>query len=90
MKIQPLLLLITSLLLVIISAWNLNIFLQLKIAFVEYDTDPDYEIVTNLTKNYVRKGANISKIMLILSIILMFWSSLAIYLYTQVKNEVTY
>ena len=79
MHIQPIILIITSLMLVIISAWNLSIFIRLKKALNQYTSDDVFDTACHISKHYVITGENISIIMLIISILLMIFSSVSIY-----------
>ena len=73
MKIKSILLLIVSVMLVVISSWNLSIFVKLSTAKILKFQD---EITS---KNYMNVGKVVSIIMLCVSIILMFGSSYIIY-----------
>jgi hypothetical protein len=76
MKIKSILLLIVSVMLVIISSWNLSIFVRLSTTTPNFPTD---DTPCSLSKKYVNVGKVVSIIMLCVSIILMFGSSYNIY-----------
>ena len=68
-------LLITSIILVIISTWNLTIFITLK------NTSNDIgESSCNFSKKYIMMGHTVSKIILLVSVLIMIYSSFYIYL----------
>ena len=73
-------LLIISLMLVIISSWNIDIFRRLKNAMPKYTSDDIFNNACLMSKNYVIIGYNISIIMLIISVLLMIFSSFIIQL----------
>jgi hypothetical protein len=73
MNIRSIFLLIISIILVVVSSWNVSIFVRLDKA------SPLYVNSDQLSKNYVNSGKNVSIGVLILSIILMIVSSISIY-----------
>ena len=78
MKIQSTILLIISLILVFISAWNVSIFVRLSDASPNYTTDYKFDQACHMSKKYVYIGNILSIIMLGVSIMLMFGVSIII------------
>lgn len=79
MKIQSIVLLIISIILVMVSSWNLSIFTQLSDASLQYPNDNQFDTAYHMSKKYVSTGNTISIVMLIISVILMIVSSFIIY-----------
>lgn len=79
MKIRSIFLLIISIILVVVSSWNLSIFLRLDKATTQYPTDGHFDIACNMSTKYVKSGKNVSIGVLIISITLMMASSISIY-----------
>lgn len=79
MNIQAIILLIVSVMLVIVSAWNLSIYFRLSDASSKYQTDKRFDTACHVSKTYVNVGKTSSIIMLCFSIVLMFVSSYNIY-----------
>jgi hypothetical protein len=73
MKILSIFLLIISIILVIVSSWNLSIFIHLN----NYQLEKAY----NVSKKYVNNGKKVSIIVLIISIIFMISSSFTIFFF---------
>lgn len=73
MRIESILLLIISCMLIIVSSWTVSIFKRLK------DLSPQYK--THMSDDYIKKGTIISVIVLIISFILLIVSSVNIYLH---------
>ena len=73
MKILSIFLLIISIILVIVSSWNLSIFIRLN--------NYQLESACNVSKNYVNNGKKVSIIVLIISIIFMISSSFTIFFF---------
>ena len=75
-------LLIISLMLTIISSWNLSIFIRLKNASDKYTSDDDvFYNSCHISKNYITVSYKFSILILIISILLMIFSSITIYKY---------
>jgi hypothetical protein len=79
MKIQLIILLIVSIILVIVSSWNLSIFIRLGDASTQYPNDDQFDSACHVSKTYVSTGKTTSIIMLIIAVLLMFGSSFSIY-----------
>lgn len=79
MNFQLLLLLIVSSMLVIISAWTVNIFFRLGKASDLYKTDDMFDSACYVSKQYTSTGIAISISMLIISILVLIISSITIY-----------
>jgi hypothetical protein len=73
MRIESILLLIISCMLIIVSSWTVSIFKRLK------DLSPQYK--THMSDDYIKKGTIMSFIVLIISFILLIVSSVNIYLH---------
>ena len=73
MRIESILLLIISCMLIIVSSWTVSIFKRLK------DLSPQYK--THMSNDYEKKGTIMSVIVLIISFILLIVSSVNIYLH---------
>jgi uncharacterized membrane protein len=71
MRIESILLLIVSCMLIIVSSWTVSIFKRLK------DLSPQYK--THMSDSYIKKGSIMSIILLIVSFILLIVSSIHIY-----------
>lgn len=76
---QSIILLVVSVMLVIVSSWNLSIFVQLKEKYSHYKTKDVINNICNMSKKYIKFGEIISIIILIISIILLIGSSANIY-----------
>jgi len=83
MKIQSIFLLIISIVLVVVSSWNLSVFVRLSDASPQYTNDDQFDRACHVSKKYVKTGKIVSIVMLVLSVILMIGSSVCIY-----KNNV--
>lgn len=79
MNIHIIILLIISIMLTILSSWNVSIFIRLKNASQNYTSDDVFDNSCHVSKKYVTIGYKFSTIMLILSILLMIFSSISIY-----------
>lgn len=79
MEIRSIILLIISIMLVIMSSWNLNIFIRLKDASPQYTSDDEFDSACHVSKKYVKVGNIVSIIMLCVSVLLMMGSSFVIY-----------
>ena len=79
MQIQSILLLIISVMLVIISSWNMSIFVRLSDASPTYHSDDQFDTACHVSKKYVSVGKVVSIVMLCISILLMFGSSYNVY-----------
>ena len=81
MKILSIFLLTISIILVIVSSWNLSIFIRLDNASLQYQNNYQLESACNVSKNYVNNGKKVSIIVLIISIIFMISSSFTIFFF---------
>jgi uncharacterized phage infection (PIP) family protein YhgE len=79
MKIQSILLLIVSIILVVVSSWNVRVFIRLSDASHQYSNDDQFDSACHVSKKYVKTGKIVSIIILVLSILLMIGSSVSIY-----------
>ena len=79
MKIQSILLLLVSVMLIIVSSWNLSIFIRLKDASTQYKTDEVFNEACHISKKYVKQGKIVSIVMLSISILLLMGNSVNIY-----------
>lgn len=79
MNLQAIILLIVSIMLVIVSSWNLSIYMRLSDASTNYQTDGKFDKACHVSKNYVKLGKTTSIVILCFSVILMFVSSYNIY-----------
>jgi hypothetical protein len=78
MKIQSIFLLIVSIMLVIVTSWNVNIFIRLEYASSKYSNDK-FDTACGLSNKYSKNGKIVSIVMLLLSVLLMIGSSIIIY-----------
>ena len=72
-------LLLLSIMMIIMSSMNLNVFRRLRISSKQYKTDNMFYNVCHVSKKYVKKGYIISIIMFIISVIFLIMSSIYIY-----------
>lgn len=79
MKIQSILLLIVSIILVVVSSWNLSVFVLLSDSSTQYTNDDQFDSTCHVSKKYVKTGKIVSIVMLVLSVLLMIGSSVFIY-----------
>lgn len=79
MRFYSIILLITSILFVICSAWTISQFIRLEQASRKYDSDTLFESACNVSKSYTENGKKISIIFLTISICLLILSSVIIY-----------
>ena len=79
MNLQSLLLLIISFMLVIISAWTLNIFIRLEKASSNYNSDEMFDTACHVSKKYSKYGKIMATIFFVISILIMIISSSVIY-----------
>lgn len=79
MQIQSILLLIVSIILVTVSTMSVSVFIRLSNASPQYTNSDQFDSACHISKNYVKMGKLSSIIILILSVLLMFGSSLSIY-----------
>lgn len=84
---QSIILLIISIMLVIVSAWNLSIYVRLSDASLNYQTNGQFNTACNVSKQYVNVGKTLSIVILCFSVILMFSSSYNIY-YNYCVSEI--
>jgi hypothetical protein len=75
MKIQSILLLVVSIMLVVVSAWNLGVFIRLGDASDRYPNDDQFNIACHVSKKYVKTGKIVSTLLLVLSTLLMIGGS---------------
>lgn len=80
MRIQSIFLLIISVTLVVMSAWNLSILNRLHSASSQYKTDDVFNSACHVSKRHVKSARTMSAIVLITSIVFMVGSSVSIYL----------
>jgi len=73
-------LLIVSVKLVTISAWNLNIHIRLKEASKQYSGDNEFDSACHVSKSYAKNGELLSIFTLVTSILLMIGTSVFVYL----------
>jgi hypothetical protein len=79
MRIQSIILLIISIMLVLVSSWNMSIFIRLDEASYQYQSDDEFDTACHISKKYVSTGKNVSTTMLVIFVILMLVSSVSIY-----------
>ncbi len=79
MNIAFIMLFITSLSLILLSSWNVNLFIKLNNASSQTPTDSMFKYSCNLSKTYVKSGLIISTLFLLLSVSLFVISSIHIY-----------
>lgn len=80
MRIQSIFLLIISVILVVMSAWNLSILNRLHSASPQYPTDDVFDSACHMSKRYVNSARVVSMIVLIISIVFMIGISVSIYI----------
>lgn len=80
MSLNAVILLIVSIILVIVSSWNLSIFKRLNKASVQYKSDDVFNEACHISKKYVKDGLLTSIVMLVVSILLLIGSSVNIYI----------
>lgn len=86
--IQSAVLIIISIMLVIVSSWNLSIFVRLNGVSPQYDNDKVFDYACNVSKKYVKFGKIVSIIMLVISVILLIISSINVYYtYTHTHDK---
>lgn len=86
MRIQSIFLLIISVTLVVMSAWNLSILNRLHSASPDYQTDDIFDSACHVSKSYVNSGRVMSGVVLITSIVFMVGSSVSIYMTYNSSN----
>lgn len=86
MRIQSIFLLIISVTLVVMSAWNLSILNRLHSASLQYQTDDVFNSACHVSKRYVNSAYGVSGIVLITSIVFMIGSSVSIYMTYNSSN----
>jgi len=79
MNFELVLLLITSIMMVILSSWNLNTFLRLGNASGYYPNDQEFEDACHVSKTYTTGGKIVAIVMLIVSVGLLVLSSVMLY-----------
>ena len=79
MNFQSLLLIIISSMLVIVSAWTVNIFFRLGKASKLYKTDEMFDSACHMSNQYTSIGITISISMLLISVLVLIVSSITIY-----------
>ena len=78
--IRSVFLIIISILFVIVTAWNFNIFNRLRDASKQYKDTNTFNYSCHFSKNYVKTSHYFSTILLIGSLLVMFLSSFMVYL----------
>lgn len=78
--IRSVFLIIISVLFVIITAWNFNIFNRLNDASKQYKDTNTFNYSCHFSKNYVKTSYWFSSILLIVSLLVMILSSIMVYL----------
>ena len=79
MKIQSILLLIVSIILVIVSSWNVSVLIRLSDASHQYSNDDQFDSACHVAKKYVETGKIVAIVILVISVLLMICSSVSIY-----------
>lgn len=79
MIIQPILILLLSLLLVIISAWSLGTFMRLNKVINNYSNDRTLESACQVSNQYINTGLIVGYITTIVSLIILLIASWNIY-----------
>lgn len=79
MQLRTLLLIITSLMLCITSAWTLSTFMRLDVASQKYSDSSVFDSACHVTKSYVTLGRNMGVITAVVSVIILILSSFTAY-----------
>lgn len=80
MKSYLILLLLTSIALVIMSAWSLNTFRRLKKAEQQHSTNEDLLDSCHVSKQYVESGKWVAIVMLTVSLMILIMNSVEIFI----------
>ena len=80
MNFHLVLLLLVSVMLLILSSWNLNTFVRLSNASKDYPNDQDFEDSCHVSKVYTKGGMIVAIVMVIVSVIVLLASSITIYI----------
>lgn len=84
MLIQPILILLLTLLLVIVSAWSLGTFMRLNKVINNYNDDRILESACQVSKHYIQTGLVLGYIITIVSLVILLIASWNIYrVYSQ-------
>jgi hypothetical protein len=78
MELSLIVLLLTSLILIILSSWNLNTFIRLKNASKDYKTDQSFENVCHVSKTYITGGLVVAIVMVCVSLFIFITSGIFI------------
>ena len=78
--IRSVFLIIISVLFVIVTAWNFNIFNRLNVASKQYKYKKTFNYSCHFSKHYVKTSHWFSSILLIVSLLVMVLSSIMVYL----------
>ena len=79
MEIQLILLLITSIILTIFSAWSVSNFFRYGHAISNYTTDNSFELACNMSLTYVRVAKIISLTVFTISLLILLFSMYTIF-----------
>ena len=78
--IRSVFLIIISILFVFLAAWNFNIFNRLNSASKQYKDSNTFDYSCHFSKNYVKTSHWFSSVLLIMSLLVMVFSSIMVYL----------
>ena len=73
------LLLLTAVMLVVMSSWNLNVFIRLGNASKDYPTDQNFEDSCHVSKTYAEGGKIVAIVMVIVSVLILLAACITIY-----------
>ena len=73
------LLLLVSVMLLVLSAWNLNTFIRLEKASGDYPNDQEFEDSCHVSKTYTNGGRVVAIVMVVVSVIVLLVSCFTIY-----------
>jgi len=79
MKIELVMLLLTSIMFVVLASWNVNIMYRLSNASKQYDDKQAFADSCHLSEKYVDVGKSTSTIVLIVAVLMLFTSFATIY-----------
>lgn len=79
MLVQPILILLLSLLLIIISSWSLGTFMRLNKVVNNYNSDRTLESACQVSKQYVQTGLVLGYIITVVSLIILLVASWNVY-----------
>lgn len=80
MEFHLILLLIVSVMLVILSAWNLSTFIRLEKTANDYSSSQDFEDSCHMSKTYTKSGRTVAIVMLTVSIVILATSCITIFI----------